>query len=557
MSGTGRARRRCPRRAIYDHGPQHPLRPQRVLLTWDLIAEYGLDRAPGVTRLGAEPRPTTRRCGSCTPRSSSTPPATQATGSTAPGAGSATAPATTRSSTGMHEAGALVAGASVAAARAVLAGRRRARVQRAPAACTTRCPRAPRGSASTTTPRSRSRGCSPRASSGSPTSTSTCTTATDRRRSSGTIRGCSRSRSTSTRPRSVLPRNRRTRPNAAGPDAPGSAVNLPLPPARATRGGSRRSARPCPPLVRDFGPDVLVTQLGCDTHATDPLAHLGLTTRAYREAASMLHELAHDAAGGRWVATGGGGYQWARVVPRAWTIYFAEMAGADARPDELPEAWIERAEFALGGEVPTTLSELPARRRRSTRRPQRWRQPRSWPQASSARRRIACRRRQGSVTATSLPTRTKLVCTLGPATNTPAFVRGLVAGRGVDLPGELLPRHARRPRACRAARARRRGRGRSGARGARRPARARRCGSARCIPIRSGSRRGSRSSCGQTGPATSAARRRRTRAWPRTCARATACCWPTARSSCWSRRSTAARCRPSACAAAPSDRGRA
>ena len=29
---------------IYDHGPQHPLRPQRVLLTWDLIAAYGLDR---------------------------------------------------------------------------------------------------------------------------------------------------------------------------------------------------------------------------------------------------------------------------------------------------------------------------------------------------------------------------------------------------------------------------------------------------------------------------------------------------------------------------------
>ena len=42
----------------------------------------------------------------------------------------------------------------------------------------------------------------------------------------------------------------------------------------------------------------------------------------------MLHELAHEAAAGRWVATGGGGYQWATVVPRAWTLYFAEMAGA-------------------------------------------------------------------------------------------------------------------------------------------------------------------------------------------------------------------------------------
>jgi acetoin utilization protein AcuC len=81
-----------------------------------------------------------------------------------------------------------------------------------------------------------------------------------------------------------------------------------------------------------------------------------LTTRAYRETAAELHALAHDAAGGRWVATGGGGYQWARVVPRAWTIAFAEMAATEL-PDEIPEDWIEKAEFELRGEVPTAFSE--------------------------------------------------------------------------------------------------------------------------------------------------------------------------------------------------------
>ena len=96
--------------------------------------------------------------------------------------------------------------------------------------------------------------------------------------------------------------------------------------------------------------------MGCDTHFTDPLAQLGLTTAAYRHAAALLHELAHDAAGGRWVATGGGGYQWARVVPRAWTIYFAEMAERDL-PDELPESWIEAAEREAGYDVPDRLSE--------------------------------------------------------------------------------------------------------------------------------------------------------------------------------------------------------
>jgi len=111
-----------------------------------------------------------------------------------------------------------------------------------------------------------------------------------------------------------------------------------------------------PPLVRAFQPDVLVTQLGCDTHHTDPLANMALTTAAYRQAAGELHRLAHEAAGGRWVATGGGGYQWARVVPRAWTIYFAEMAERVV-PDDLPPRWVEAAEAEAGGPVPRTLTE--------------------------------------------------------------------------------------------------------------------------------------------------------------------------------------------------------
>ncbi|HEY6567615.1 MAG TPA: acetoin utilization protein AcuC, partial [Actinomycetota bacterium] len=113
-----------------------------------------------------------------------------------------------------------------------------------------------------------------------------------------------------------------------------------------------------PPAVTAFAPEVLVTQLGCDTHASDPLAHLRLTTNAYRTTAQILHGLAHEVAGGRWVATGGGGYQWARVVPRAWTTYFAEMAGVEL-PDALPAEWIELAQAASGSPVPTTLSDPP------------------------------------------------------------------------------------------------------------------------------------------------------------------------------------------------------
>jgi acetoin utilization protein AcuC len=139
-------------------------------------------------------------------------------------------------------------------------------------------------------------------------------------------------------------------------EAAGTKVNVPLPAGTGGDGWLRAFDAIVPPLVQAWRPDVLVTQLGCDTHHTDPLAELGLATPDYAETARRLHDLAHRAAGGRWVATGGGGYQWARVVPRAWTIYFAEMAGVDV-PDELPESWIEEAEREAGAAVPARLSE--------------------------------------------------------------------------------------------------------------------------------------------------------------------------------------------------------
>jgi acetoin utilization protein AcuC len=145
---------------------------------------------------------------------------------------------------------------------------------------------------------------------------------------------------------------------AGAGDAEGTKVNVPLPASTTDEEWLAAFRIVVPPLVMAWKPEVLVTQLGCDTHLTDPLAELGLSTNAYRETAATLHELAHEAAGGRWVATGGGGYQWARVVPRAWTIYFAEMAESKV-PDQIPEAWMEEAEREAGYEVPATLSEPP------------------------------------------------------------------------------------------------------------------------------------------------------------------------------------------------------
>jgi acetoin utilization protein AcuC len=143
-----------------------------------------------------------------------------------------------------------------------------------------------------------------------------------------------------------------------GGDAEGTKANVPLPPYTSDDGWLEAFRAVVPSRVRHHRPEVLVTQLGCDTHHTDPLAHLALSTRAYREVAAELHRLAHEAAGGRWVATGGGGYQWARVVPRAWTIYFADMADAEL-DDDIPVEWLDLAAEVGGRGVPDRLSESP------------------------------------------------------------------------------------------------------------------------------------------------------------------------------------------------------
>lgn len=141
-----------------------------------------------------------------------------------------------------------------------------------------------------------------------------------------------------------------------GPGAEGYSVNVPLPPLTPDGLWLRAFEQVVPPILEAFQPEVLVTQLGCDTHCTDPLTNLMLTTGAYFETARILHGLAHSTAGGKWLATGGGGYQWARVVPRAWTIYFAEMAGFEL-PDELPESFLREAERMAGEPVPSRLWE--------------------------------------------------------------------------------------------------------------------------------------------------------------------------------------------------------
>jgi acetoin utilization protein AcuC len=105
----------------------------------------------------------------------------------------------------------------------------------------------------------------------------------------------------------------------------GTAANLPFAPYTWDEPWLEGFEKVVPALLRRFKPTVLVTQDGCDTHHLDPLAHLAATTQIWPRVGKDFHDLAHELCEGRWLALGGGGYAIYEVVPRAWTLFFAEM----------------------------------------------------------------------------------------------------------------------------------------------------------------------------------------------------------------------------------------
>ncbi len=68
------------------------------------------------------------------------------------------------------------------------------------------------------------------------------------------------------------------------------------------------------PLIKAYGPDVIVMELGMDALAGDPLAHMSLTNNAYAEIVSTLMRFDKKI-----LATGGGGYDVEKTI-RGWAL---------------------------------------------------------------------------------------------------------------------------------------------------------------------------------------------------------------------------------------------
>jgi len=143
-----------------------------------------------------------------------------------------------------------------------------------------------------------------------------------------------------------------------GPGAVGTSVNVALPAGTGDPGWLRAFDAIVPPLVRAFAPTMLVSQHGCDTHALDPLANLLVSVDGQRHAHGALHDLAHEVCDGRWLATGGGGYEIVRVVPRTWTHLLAIAAGSPIDPEtETPDGWRSFVHDRTGTTAPLRMTD--------------------------------------------------------------------------------------------------------------------------------------------------------------------------------------------------------
>src|SRR5712692_171594 len=132
--------------------------------------------------------------------------------------------------------------------------------------------------------------------------------------------------------------------------AKGLKLNIPLPPSTGDEAYLEGFQQIVPDALKKFRPEIILVQCGADGHVDDRLAHLRMTTEAYRSIIAEMHRLAHELCEGHLLLLGGGGYTLANV-PRVWAVAFATLAGLS--PDNtIPEEWAT--------EFKTLTSEDPA-----------------------------------------------------------------------------------------------------------------------------------------------------------------------------------------------------
>lgn len=141
-------------------------------------------------------------------------------------------------------------------------------------------------------------------------------------------------------------------------EAAGTAVNIAMPPTAEDAQWLRAYHAVVPALVEQFRPDVIVSQHGCDSHVSDPLTHLRVSIDGQREIMLHVRQMADRFCDGRWIATGGGGYDCYDAVPRSWS-HLVAVATGDALPvtAAVPAQWREYVQQHYGSTPPEFMGD--------------------------------------------------------------------------------------------------------------------------------------------------------------------------------------------------------
>jgi acetoin utilization protein AcuC len=107
----------------------------------------------------------------------------------------------------------------------------------------------------------------------------------------------------------------------------GYTVNIPLPQNTDDDAFIRAFSEIVPPLLGSFSPDLVIGELGADTHISDPLTHLSMTNVGYCEAVRRMKELSP-----RLLALGGGGYDVYKTA-RSWTLAWGILNDLEPRDE--------------------------------------------------------------------------------------------------------------------------------------------------------------------------------------------------------------------------------
>jgi acetoin utilization protein AcuC len=113
----------------------------------------------------------------------------------------------------------------------------------------------------------------------------------------------------------------------------GYSVNLPMPPNTNDDTYFDAFMNVVPKILEVYDPEILVAQLGIDTHFNDPLSQISLTSQGHNRIVKQIINLAP----GKLLALGGGGYDLSAVT-RSWALDYAAMAGLEL-PNDIPEKY--------------------------------------------------------------------------------------------------------------------------------------------------------------------------------------------------------------------------